>query len=128
MIYTIYPCPISIFPWIYFSPYHFAPLIFFAPPLIIFPLYYFAPPGNRLIIYTIYPCPTSFFLHTIYPFPISFCPLDWALGVGLLCFNRMLGQMLRCYFVFILIKSPLKQKLMTGAHPVTVAPLVGFGI
>ena len=27
-------------------------------------------------------------------------------------------------FVFVLIKSPLQQKLMTGAHPVTVAPLV----
>ena len=27
-------------------------------------------------------------------------------------------------FVSILIKSPLQLKLMTGAHPVTVAPLV----
>ena len=31
-------------------------------------------------------------------------------------------------FVFILIKSPLQQKLMTGAHPVTVAPLVDINV
>ena len=124
MIFTIYPCPIS-----------FSPLDSFCPP------YHFAP-GNRLIIYTIYPCPLSFFpldsfspisfcplernclmIYTIYPCPLSFCPLDWTLGVGLLCFNRMLGQM-HLNFVFILIKSPLRQKLMTDAHPVTEAPLV----
>ena len=74
-------------------------------------------------------------IYTIYPCPVSFCPLDSTLGVGLLCFNRMLGQMLRCsdfsivMFLFVLdvfirIKSPLQQKLMTGTHPVTVAPLV----
>ena len=115
MIYTIYPCPIS-----------FSPLDSFCPHIIL-----------RLMIYTIYKCLISFFpldsfcplernclmIYTIYPCPSSFCRLDWTLGDGLLCFNRMLGQM-HLNFVFILIKSPLRQKLMTGAHPVTVAPLV----
>ena len=98
------------------------------------PPYHFAPmERNCLMIYTIYPCPISFcplernriMIYTIYPCPVSVCPLDWTLGVGLLCFNRMLGQM-HLNFAFILIKSPLRQNLMTGAHPVTVAPLVMF--
>ena len=35
-------------------------------------------------------------LYTIHQCAVSFCPLDSTFGVGLLCFNRMLGQMLRC--------------------------------
>ena len=79
--------PTLFFPWIHFAPYHFA-LVSFCPL-----------ERNCLMIYTIYPC------------PISFCPLDWTLGIGLLCFNRMLGQMLRCYFIFILIKKPFSRKV-----------------
>ena len=134
MIYTIYPCPIS------FSPGFLLPRIILPPP------YDFAP-WNRLLIYTIYSCPISFcplernclMIYTIYPCPASFCSLDSTLGVGLLCFNRMLEQMLRCLdftivmFLFVLRlhtnkKNPLQQKLMIGAHPVTVAPLVSQNI
>ena len=132
-------------PWIHFAPvsfcppppYEFAPwkllndLHYLPMPHIIFPLdlppYHFA---------TISFCPlerNGFMIYTIYPCSISFCPLDWTLNwVGLLCFNRMIGQMLTCsdftivIFIFVLIKSPLQQKLMTGAHPVTVAPLVSY--
>ena len=34
-------------------------------------------------------------INTIYPCPGSFFPQDWTLGLGLLCYNGMLGQMFR---------------------------------
>ena len=68
MIYTIYPCPVSFCPSVYFAPVSFSPLLF--PP----------PPGNCLIIYAIYRCPVSFCpLDSFYPLsfcPLSFCPLE----------------------------------------------------
>ena len=48
-------------------------------------------------------------INIIYLFPVSFSPLDLTLEVGLLCYTRMSGQMLRCsdfnifMFLFILM-------------------------
>ena len=46
-------------------------------------------------------------IYTIKPCPVSFYPLDSTFGVWLLCFNGMLGQMLRCsnfnIFVFLCV-------------------------
>ena len=50
-------------------------------------------------------------IYTIYPCPVLFCSLDWTRGVGLLLlrFYRMIGQMLRCsdltifMFLFVLM-------------------------
>ena len=115
-------CPPYYFaPWKLCNDLHYLPIshiiitpVFILPNIILPP--YHCPPAEEycLMIYTINPC------------PVSFCPYDWTLGVGPCCFNRMLGQILRCYFVFIPIKHPLQQKLMTGLHPVTVAPLIFF--
>ena len=127
MIYAIYPCPVS-----------FCPLDSFCPHIIL-------PPVN-LLMYTICPCPVSFC-------PLSFCPLEivsWFTLFTHVQYHLSPGFILPPYhfapwkwfndlhylpmsriilppaldFVFILIKSHLQQKLMTGAHPVTVAPLV----
>ena len=48
-------------------------------------------------------------IYTIYPCPVLFCSLDWTRGVGLLRFNRIIGQMLKCsdltifMFLFVLM-------------------------
>ena len=134
----IFP-PYYFAPWKSFNDFHYIlmshiilPLDSFCP-CIILPLHIILPPGICFMIYTIYLCPISFssLIHfaplsfcpvsfcplqgncfmicTIYPCPVSFCPLDWTLWVGLLCFNRMLGQMLRCsditivMFLFVLV-------------------------
>ena len=94
------------------------PLYHFGPP----PPPSFCPPGNCFMISVIYPCPVSF-----YPLdsfcPLSFCPWKWFNDLHFLPMSRIILPP-ALDFVFILIKSPLQQKLMTGTHPVTVAPLV----
>ena len=101
-------------------PYHFAP-ISFGPCIILPPI--ILPPGNCFMIYTIYPCAPWIHFAPISFAPYHFAPWKW--------FNDLHYQPMSCIilppaldFVFILIKSPLQLKLMTGAHPVTVAPLV----
>ena len=121
---------------------------------IILPPYHFGPPGSFNVHY--FPmsvsfcphinlplsfCPLKLFhdLHLVYlPMfsiilppglilpPIIFAPWKW--------FNDLHYLPMSCIilppafdFVCILIKSPLQQKLMTGAHLVTVAPLVVEG-
>ena len=141
-----FPPPHHFAPWIHFAPISVCPLSFC--PLksfnvhylpmshIILPPYHFAPvsfcphiilpPGNCFMIFTITPCPVSFC-------PLSFCPLffcpyhfapwKWFNDLHHLLMSRIILPP-ALDFVFILIKSPLQLKLMTGAHPVTVAPLV----
>ena len=131
MIYAIYPCPVS-----------FCPLDSFCPHIILPPI--ILPPGN-LLMYTIFPCPISFCPYIILPpyhfapppiilppgftlppyhfAPYHFAPWKWFYDLLYLPMSRMILPP-ALDFVFILIKSPLQQKLMTGAHPVTVAPLV----
>ena len=147
MIYTIYPCPVSFCPSVSFCPlYDFAPLSFCPPP-----------PGNLLMIYAIYPCHVSFcpldsfcphiilspiilppgnlLVYTIFPFPYHFAPYHfppyhfappppWKLFHDL----HYLPMSSIILPPGLILKSPLQQKLMTGAHPVTVAPLVIFGL
>ena len=118
MIYAICPCPVSFCPLDSFCPLSFCP-------------------WN--LLYTIYPCPISFcpriipLSHIILPPyhpPISLTPYHfdpWKLFHDLHYFPMsriILPPALD--FIFILIKSPLQLKLMTGAHPVTVAPLVRY--
>ena len=137
MIYAIYPCPVSFCPLdsfcppYHFAPYHFAPWKSFNVhyfPIPIFCPLSFCPPGNCFMIYTIYPCPVSFCPldsfcpHIISP-PIILPPWKWFNDLHYLPMSRIILPP-ALDFVFILIKSPLQQKLMTGAHPVTVAPLV----
>ena len=142
MIYAISPCPVS------YCPLHSFFTHIILPPIIL-------PPRN-LLMYTIYPCPISFcphiilppgncfMIYTIYPCPVSFCPLDsfcpniilplsfcppWKWFNDLHYMYLPMSRIIlppALDFVFILIKSPLQLKLMTGAHPVTVAPLVFY--
>ena len=141
MIYTIYPCPVSfcpldsfcphiilppiilppgnllmyaIFPFLYhYAPYHFAP-------------YHFAPPPLEIVSWF------SLFTHVQYRFapwthfaPYHFAPPPLKMVKWFTLFSHVLYHLPTALdFVFILIKSPLQQKLTTGAHPVTVAPLV----
>ena len=125
--------PGFILPPYHFAPYHFAPwksfdVHYFPIPVSFCPLS-FPPPGNCFMIYTIYQCPVSFFPldsfcpHIILP-PIILPPWKWFNDLHYLPMSRIILPP-ALDFVFILIKSPLQQKLMTGAHPVTVAPLVG---
>ena len=101
-------------------PYHFAPISFCPPP----------PPGNCFMI--------TLFTHVQYHFapglflpPYHFAPIilpppppwKWFNDLHYLPKSRIILPP-ALDFVFILIKSLLQQKLMTGAHPVTVAPLV----
>ena len=110
MIYAIYPCPVS-----------FCPLDSFCPHIIL-------PPGN-LLMNTIFPCPISFCPYIILPpyhfAPYHFAPWKWFNDLHYLPMSRIILPP-ALDFVIIQIKSPLQQKLMTGAHPVTVAPLVLF--
>ena len=76
------------------------------------------------MIYTIYHVPYRF--APLYHFaPYHFAPWKWFNDLHYLPMSRIILPP-ALDFVFILIKSPLQQKLMTGAHPVTVAPLVVF--
>ena len=138
IIYAIYPCPVSLCPLDSSYPLSFCPLIIL-PPIIL-------PPGNYFMIYTIYLCLVSFcpsvsfcppyhfapWIHfTPYHFaPLSFCPLSFC-PLEIISWFTLFTHVPYHFataldFVFILIKSPLQQKLTTGAHPVTVAPLVGL--
>ena len=69
------------------------------------------------------------FTHVHYHFTpwIHFAPWKWFNDLHYLPMSRIILPS-ALDFVFILIKSPLQQKLMTGAHPVTVAPLVATTI
>ena len=107
-------------PWLILPPYHFAP-----------PPYHFAPPPWKLFHdYTIYPCPVSFcpldsFCPHIFLPPIILPPWKWFNDLHYLPMSRIiLPPALDFVFIVLLIKSPLQQNLMTGAHSVTVAPLV----
>ena len=143
MIYAIYPCPLSFCPWIHFAPgfilppFHFAPWksfnVHYFPISVSFcPLSFcphiILPPWKLFHDCTIYPCPVSFYPlysfcpHIILP-PIILPPWKWLNNLHYLPISRIILPP-ALDFVFILIKSPLQQKLMTGAHPVTVAPLV----
>ena len=126
MIYAIYPCPVSFCPldsfsnppnpptphfapWKSFNVHYFPIPVSFCPPIILPPwklfhdLHYLPmssiilPPGLILPPY-----------HFVPIIPVSFAPC------------------IRLRFHTTVIKSPLQQKLMTGAHPVTVAPLVNI--
>ena len=82
MINTIYPCPISFFPWIHFAPKPFCPPHYFAPwksfnDLHYLPMSHFIfHPGSILPPYQF--APVSFCPHIILPpyhcGPVSFCP------------------------------------------------------
>ena len=154
MIYTIYLCPVSFCPSVSFCPlYHFAPLRpsiilpprFILPPrnlvmYTIFPFpYHFAPPPLSFCPPIILP-PWKLF-HDLHYLPMSSIilppglilppiilpppppPWKWFNDLHYLPMSRIILPP-ALDFVFILIKRPLQQKLMTGAHPVTVAPLV----
>ena len=118
-----FPIPVS------FCPYNFAP-ISFCPPIIL-PLYHFAPPLEIVSWFILFThvqyhfAPLdSFCPHIILP-PIILPPWKWFNDLHYLPMSRIILPP-ALDFVFILIKSPLQQKLMTGAHPVTVAPLVSI--
>ena len=109
-------------------PYNFAPVSFPPPPVSFCP-HRILPPGNCFMIYTISPCPVSFCpLDSFCPYlfaPYHFAPWKWFNDLHYLLMSRIILPPV-LDFVFILIKSPLQLKLMTGAHPVTVAPLVNL--
>ena len=115
-------------PWKLFNDLCYLPMsrIILPPGFILPSPPFILPPGN-LLMYTIFQFPYHFA-------PISFCPLSfcpppppppWKLFHDL-HYLPMSSIILppALDFVFILIKSPFQQKLMTGAHLVTVAPLV----
>ena len=118
MIYAIYPCPVSFCRLDSYCPSHHFP-----PPIIL-------PPGN-LLMYTIFPFPVSFCPLSFSPVsffcppprfapyhfaPYHFAPWKWFNDLHYLPMSRIILPP-ALDFVFILIKSPLQQKLMTGAHP-----------
>ena len=64
-------------------------------------------------------------IYTIYLCPVSFCPLERTLVVGLLCYNGMLGQMLRClYFNIFLFLFILNFQMIYTIYacPVSFSP------
>ena len=102
IIYTIYPCPISFPPpLIHFAPYHFALVQFY--------------PLEIVQWFTLF----TLFTHVPYHFPPGFIlpPYHFA-PIERNCFLPMSRCLLDSFW------PPLQQKLTTGAHPVTVAPLV----
>ena len=109
LMYTIYPYPISFCPHIILPPYNFAPWKLFHD------LHYL--PMSRIIL------PPGFILPPYHCAPYHFATWKWFNDLHYLSMLRIILPP-ALDFVFILIKSPLQLKLMTGAHPVTVAPLV----
>ena len=112
----------TIFPFLYhFAPYHFAPYHLPLPPIILPPWKLFHDlnylPMSSIIM------PPGLVLPPYHFAPYHFAPWKWFNDLHYIPMSRIILPP-ALHFVFILIKSPLQQKLMTGAHPVTVAPLV----
>ena len=114
-------------PWKSFNVHYFPIPVPFCPHIILPPPpYHFAPPPWKLF-HNLHYLPMSNIIlppGLILP-PIILPPWKWFNDLHYLpMFRIILPPALD--FVFILIKSPLQQNLMTGAHSVTVAPLVCF--
>ena len=71
-------------------------------------------------------------IYTIYSCPIPFCTLDLTLEVWLLCYNEILGQMLRCFkrikcvLFFVSINTELKEMKFLMNYTIFLCPASFF--